>query len=116
MEYLIKFVDTQSQCIVFSNHENDKTFNINYMDFNDYCKVHDRHYYNSEKNEVIIVDNEAKRNGWRAVSIEFLRKEITIDNKIYTKCTQCQFDKWHAKIYPNTHNAKVYNLLIKNLQ
>ena len=27
------------------------------MTFSDYRKVHNRHYYNSEKNEVIIVDN-----------------------------------------------------------
>ena len=37
--------------------------------------------------------------------------EITNNNKIYKKCTQYEFDNWHNKKFPNTHNGIIFRML-----
>ena len=36
---------------------------------------------------------------------------VLVDGIVYTKTTQCEFDKFYHKFYPNSDNGKVYGLL-----
>ena len=66
-----------------------------------YRKVQDMHYLDLETKEIIIIND--------PVQIKRLML-IDTDGKMYKRATQADFDEWMNIKYPDSDNAKVYNL------
>ena len=69
MSYTIYGIDYDNNNLLFINPSNQKKYEINYQTYNDYRKVNKRHYYNSEFNEVVVINNQNEAiNIWLEVS------------------------------------------------
>lgn len=106
--YTIVYFNMSNGEITFMSTENGKKHVINVLQYDDYRRVSPQHYYNMEHNEVIMFDGPVS---FRSFVTSSLIPSIEDKGKIYYPCKQWQFDKWHINTSPNSHNAKVYNLL-----
>ena len=109
MDYQIININRTTGDLTFHNSNSDRTHVINCHQYEDYRQVHPKHYYNVEHNEVIMVGKISFR--------PFVILPLTIEDqgRQYSQCEQWQFDKWHTKEYPDSQNAIIYHILIKEL-
>lgn len=111
--YTIKYFNKSNGDMTFMSLENSNKHVINVLQYDDYRRVTNKHYYNMEHNEVILVKEDLQ--SMRPFVTSTLIPSIEDQGKIYYTCQQWQFDKWHIKDFPNSDNAKVYNILNKAL-
>ena len=113
--YTIKYFNKSNGDMTFTNPYNGKSHTINVLRYQNYLSVNHQHYYNKELNEVILV-KEDLQSMRPFVQNNMSRPEITDENNVtYYACQQWEFDKWHLNEFPNSDNAKVYNLLMEKL-
>jgi hypothetical protein len=101
--YLINSFDHITGNMTFKLN-NGKTHKINIpTKFNDYRSVnYNYHYFDPRTNTIVIIQPPNN-----------LRSCVTDnDGTLLTKATQYQFDKWMMEVYPETDNAKIYNILL----
>lgn len=106
--YTIVYFNKSNGDITFMNTQNLKKHVISLLDYNDYRRVSPTHYYNMEHNEVIMLKEPVL---FRPFVTSALIPSIEDQGKMYYPCQQWQFDKWNTKEYPNSDNAKVYNII-----
>ena len=111
--YTIKNFNKSNGDMTFMSLENSSKHVINVLQYDDYRRVSPQHYYNMEHNEVILVKEDQQ--SMRPFVSSALIPSIEDQGKTYYHCQQWQFDKWHINTYPNSDNAKVYNLLMEKL-
>ena len=109
MDYQIININRTTGDLTFHNADSQQTHVINCRQYADYRQVHPKHYYNVEHNEVIMVGKVSFR------PFVILPPTIEDQGRQYSRCEQWQFDKWHTKEYPDSHNATIYHILIKEL-
>lgn len=112
MFYSIRDFD-KNGIITFNNTKNITLYSIDVIkEYNDYRPPTKFHYYNKELNEVIVCNFES------VVFRPFYTGplEITSNDRVYKKCTQYEFDNWHNKEFPNTHNAIVFRILREKME
>ena len=83
---------------------NGETVSMNLKDkaLTDYRSVHPSHYVDTSNQKIVMLNTLYTRVGF-------------IENKIlYIKASQFDFDRWSHEIYPNSDNAKVYDILMNN--
>ena len=114
MDYQIIDINSATGDLTFHNVYTEQSHVINCRQYADYRQVHPRHYYNAEHNEVILVQ-EGMTSFRPFVAHTPLPPTIEDHGRQYSRCEQWQFDKWHTKEYPDSHNAIIYNILIKEL-
>ena len=111
--YTIKKFDKTNGNITFQNPKNTIEHTMNVLEYNDYRQVSPRHYYNTEHNEVILLQ---KSMSFRPFVPSIVPPSIEDEGKKYYPCEQWQFDKWHTKEYHSSHNAQIYTILAFKLQ
>lgn len=112
--YTIKNFNRSNGDIIFLNPNNNKTHIINVLTYQNYLRVNHQHYYNKERNEVILVKEPLE--SFRPFVQNMSRPQITDENNVtYYACQQWEFDKWHLNDFPNSDNAKIYNILMDAL-
>ena len=115
MAYQITDFNRTTGEISFFNPINSRSRYINCHQYNDYRRVNPRHYYNAEHNEVILVQ-EGMTSFRPFVTPTPLPPTIEDQGRTYYPCEQWQFDKWNAKEHPDSHNAMIYHILVKELE
>lgn len=98
--------------MTFMSLENSSKHVINVLQYDDYRRVSPQHYYNMEHNEVIMIKEPVS---FRPFVTSAIIPSIEDQGKKYYTCQQWQFDKWHTKEYPSSHNAEIYTILSEAL-
>ena len=108
MSYGVYNFDNKNGIITFYSTNNNDLYPVNLKkDYNDYRPPNTFHYYNEELNEVILYNFD------KSTFRPFFTKppEVEYCGRIYKRCTQYNFDKWHNKEFPDTHNAIIFRIL-----
>jgi len=81
------------------------SINIYKSNFTKYENVNTFHHFVDTRSKSIVYLN-----------LDNCSKTFTLDDKgiLYRKANQYDYDKWMTKEYPNSDNAKIFNILIPN--
>jgi hypothetical protein len=81
------------------------TINLKDSNLTQYGSVNPTHHYFDTKTETIV--NLCQPNNSRIFNIDN-------DGVLYRKATQFEFDRWMSQEFPESDNAKVFNILINS--
>ena len=111
--YTIESFDTVTGNITFRiDNQNSDTLVINVKkdkcpNFSDYRRVPDNAYIEEDTNDIVLLDLPQ----FRAVLPPSVYQDIDDKSIRFLTASQYEYDKWHTREYPDSDNAKVFNLI-----
>mgnify|MGYP005715462721 FL=1 len=111
--YTIESFDTVTGNLTFRiNNQNSDTLILNVKkdkrpNFSDYRRVPDNVYLEEDTNDIVLLELPQ----FRAVFPPSVYQDIDDKSIRFLKASQYEYDKWSAKEFPDSDNAKVFNLI-----
>ena len=101
--YEVSNYNPETDLIEFENVSSKQKFTFKNSDDmeNKYRKVHYKHYIEIETGDFIMIDSEVET---RRIFIQ------NTDGKLFRRATQSEMDEWMSVHYPDSDNAKVFNI------
>ena len=101
--YEVSNYNPETELIEFENVSSKQKFTFKNSDDmeNKYRKVHYKHYIEIETGDFIMIDSEVET---RRLFIQ------NTDGKLFRRATQSEMDKWMSVHYPESDNAKDFNI------
>jgi hypothetical protein len=105
MYSVFKFNEQTSDIVFQFSDQHLYTINLKNSNLTQYGSVNPMYHYFDTKNNTIVKVTEPNN-----------LRTINIDNcgVLYRKATQFEFDKWMAQEFPDSDNAKIFNILINS--
>ena len=101
--YEVKSINKSDGTITFRYINIDFDYKVSFSGKDMYSFVNPKyHYICTETGDIIVINNE--------VSTQRLFN-IDVDNKLYKKATQYEFDRWMNNNYLDSENAHVFKLI-----
>ena len=105
--YEVKSLNKVEGIITFKYFDTKFDYKVSFSGKDTYSFVNPQyHYICTETDDIIVINNE--------VSTQRLFN-IDLDNTIYRKATQYEFDKWMNTNYPHSENAHVFKLIFDKI-
>ena len=95
-------IDNQNSDTLILNIKKDKRPN-----FSDYRSVPDNAYLEEDTDDIVLL----KLPQFRAVLPPSVYQDIDDKSIRFLKASQYEYDKWSAREFPDSDNAKVFNLI-----
>ena len=111
--YTIESFDSVSGNLTFKvNNQNSDTLVLNVKkdkrpNFSDYRNVPDNAYLEEDTDDIVLL----KLPQFRAVLPPSVYQDIDDKSIRFLKASQYEYDKWSAREFPDSDNAKVFNLI-----
>lgn len=105
--YEVKSINKQDGIITFKYFDTVFNYKVGFSGKDIYSLVNPKcHYICTETDEIIVINDN--------VSTQRLFN-IDLDNTLYRKATQYEFDKWMNTNYPQSENAHVFKLIFDKI-
>ena len=95
-------INNQNRDTLILNVKKDKSPN-----FSDYRRVPDNAYLEEDTDDIVLL----KLPQFRAVLPPSVYQDIDDKSIRFLKASQYEYDKWSAREFPESDNAKVFNLI-----
>ena len=111
--YTIESFDRVSGNLTFRiNNQNSDTLILNVKkdkrpNFSGYRRVPDNAYLEEDTDDIVLLELPQ----FRAFLPPSVYQDIDDKSIRFLKASQYEYDKWHTREYPDTDNAKVFNLI-----
>ena len=111
--YIIENFDNVSGNLTFKiNNQNRDTLILNVKkdkrpNFSDYRNVPDNAYLEEDTDDIVLL----KLPSFRAVLPPSVYQDTDNKSIRFLKASQYEYDKWSAREFPDSDNAKVFNLI-----